>query len=199
MCTTTSEANDNSQNGDDVARPSVHETIVDEKLAPSGRDEERETKWKRDGPTRYTRRGHVQLGLRVCACMRLYARWCESARALSLSPSTESAGRREHEEERERKKGNRDTSDHGGDSLAHTLFCRKSSRTKSTGIKKKKKKDKYASRLCVRTSLSSVAVIFLSYLFLALSVKFFVCVRRVPSFGVRVSVQVHMRHSERTS
>ena len=44
----------------------------------------------------------------------MYARGC-----------TERAGTRENEEERERKKGNRDTSDHGGDSPAHALLPQK--------------------------------------------------------------------------
>lgn len=84
---------------------SVHETIVDEKLAPSGRDEERESRRRE-----IARDTHVHRDVRVRVC----ARGC-----------TERAGTRENEEERERKKGNRDTSDHGGDSPAHALLPQK--------------------------------------------------------------------------
>ncbi|KOC71325.1 hypothetical protein WH47_00082 [Habropoda laboriosa] len=99
---------------------SVHETIVDEKLAPSGRDEERESRTREiDRDTHVHARARttgvctctwpVFMCVNVCLCVRRAQR----------------AGTRENEEERERKKGNRDTSDHGGDSPAHALLPQK--------------------------------------------------------------------------
>lgn len=111
---------------------SVHETIVDEKLAPSGRDEERESRRReiaRD--THVHERTRTPWRTCVCAC----ARGC-----------TERAGTRENEEERERKKGNRDTSDHGGDSPAHALLPQKLAHYEH------ERKKKYAQIYCVRTS-----------------------------------------------
>lgn len=108
---------------------SVHETIVDEKLAPSGRDEERERQRSEIG-----RDTHVRARPRTTGytCMR------------AVVP-------RERERERTRKseRGRREiaTLATTGATLLHTLFCRKSSRTTST------RKKIYAPILCVRTSL----------------------------------------------
>lgn len=108
---------------------SVHETIVDEKLAPSGRDEERERQRSEIG-----RDTHVHARARTTGytCMR------------AVVP-------RERERERTRKseRGRREiaTLATTGATLLHTLFCRKSSRTTST------RKKIYAPILCVRTSL----------------------------------------------
>lgn len=107
----------------------MHETIVDEKLAPSGRDEERERQRSEIGRDTHV---HARARTTGCTCMR------------AVVP-------RERERERTRKseKGRREiaTLATTGATLLHTLFCRKSSRTTST------RKKIYAPILCVRTSL----------------------------------------------
>lgn len=107
----------------------MHETIVDEKLAPSGRDEERERQRSEIGRDTHV---HARARTTGCTCMR------------AVVP-------RERERERTRKseRGRREiaTLATTGATLLHTLFCRKSSRTTST------RKKIYAPILCVRTSL----------------------------------------------
>lgn len=107
----------------------MHETIVDEKLAPSGRDEERERQRSEIGRDTHV---HARARTTGCTCMR------------AVVP-------RERERERTRKseRGRREiaTLATTGATLLHTLFCRKSSRT--TSMRKKI----YAPILCVRTSL----------------------------------------------
>lgn len=53
----TSERSDNPRNGDDVARVCTRRSIVDEKLAPSGRDEERESRRSEMDRRRHHHRG----------------------------------------------------------------------------------------------------------------------------------------------
>lgn len=107
----------------------MHETIVDEKLAPSGRGEERERQRSEIGRDTHV---HARARTTGCTCMR------------AVVP-------RERERERTRKseRGRREiaTLATTGATLLHTLFCRKSSRTTST------RKKIYAPILCVRTSL----------------------------------------------
>lgn len=92
----------------------MHETIVDEKLAPSGRDEERERQRSEIGRDTHV---HARARTTGCTCMR------------AVVP-------RERERERTRKseRGRREiaTLATTGATLLHTLFCRKSSRTTST-------------------------------------------------------------------
>ena len=105
---------------------SVHETIVDEKLAPSGRDEERESRRREIAIDTHVHE-RARTPWRTCVCV------CVCVRARAVVP-------RERERERTRKseRGRREIATLAtmGAILLHTLFCRKSSRTTSTREKK---------------------------------------------------------------